>query len=114
MQTDRELLELAAKAAGYTIHENGRDVNGLPWYWCDELGDVFDPLHDDGAALRLAAKLRIDIEWDEQPGGRTVEAYQRAGESYFCATEAEADYRRAIVRAAAGIAQAKEGASNAS
>ena len=107
--THRELLELAAKAVG--LRGCASDINpsgaiafrvmpgdGSFYYW--------NPLDDDGDALRLAAKLRIDIEWDEQPGGRTVEAYQRAGESYFCATEAEADYRRAIVRAAAAIGKA--------
>jgi len=66
----------------------------------------FSPLTDDGDALRLAVRLGIDIEWDEQPAGRTVEAYQRGEESCFCATEAEADYRRAIVRAAAAIGEA--------
>lgn len=52
--TDRERLELAAKAAGITeetqqILEAG--INGCRW----------NPLDDDGDALRLAVKLRINI-----------------------------------------------------
>lgn len=54
---DRELLELAAKAAGV------RD-----FVFCAETGAPFDavgywnPLEDDGDALRLAVKLRIDLK----------------------------------------------------
>lgn len=58
--TDRELLELAAKAAGikyhsYVDHElYGRGIN---------IGEVdvplWNPLTDDGDALRLAVKLKI-------------------------------------------------------
>ena len=59
--TDREMLELAAKAAGYVFGEYGgepaRQVTtkiGAAWiYW--------NPLTDDGDALRLAVKLRIDL-----------------------------------------------------
>ena len=109
MTTDRELLELAAKAAGLRVrtwegHSGARcaiddDRHGLMWM----------PLTDDGDALRLAAKLKIDIEWQATnpfPEPR-VEAYQRNDEgTYFCADEHEDDYRRAIVRAAAAIGKA--------
>ena len=113
--TDRELLEMAAKAAGIPIDRSetngggvGNDGFGLTGdLMLDWHNDIrWNPLRDDGDALRLAVKLRIDIEWDEQTAGRTVEAYQRGEESCFCATEAEADYRRAIVRAAAAIGEA--------
>ena len=64
---------------------------------------------ESGDALRLAAKLKIDIEWQATnpfPEPR-VEAYQRNDEgAYFCADEHEDDYRRAIVRAAAAIGEA--------
>lgn len=122
--TDRELLELAAKAAGY------------PWrFWNDDFGyavleeDVskpeprlccptpWNPLVYDADALRLAAKLKIDIEWQATnpfPEPR-VEAYQRNDEgTYFCADEHEDDYRRAIVRAAAEIGKAMEGGQHGS
>ena len=103
MTTDRELLELAAKAAGYEYAKHGGYivVDGIPGNW--------NPLTDDGDALRLAAKLKIDIEWQATnpfPEPR-VEAYQRNDEgAYFCADEHEDDYRRAIVRAAAAIGKA--------
>jgi hypothetical protein len=56
--TDRELLELAAKAYGITRKwENGRGIVIL-----DENGAYcWDPLIDDGDAFRLAAKLGIII-----------------------------------------------------
>ena len=103
MTTDRELLELAANAAGYEYAKHGGYivVDGIPGNW--------NPLTDDGDALRLAAKLKIDIEWQATnpfPEPR-VEAYQRNDEgAYFCADEHEDDYRRAIVRAAAAIGKA--------
>jgi len=101
--TDRELLEMAAKAAGYEYAKHGGYivVDGIPGNW--------NPLTDDGDALRLAAKLKIDIEWQATnpfPEPR-VEAYQRNDEgSYFCSDEHEDHYRRAIVRAAAEIGKA--------
>ena len=88
--SDEELTALAAKAFGNAQHG-------------------FSPLSDDGDALRLAAKLKIDIEWQATnpfPEPR-VEAYRRNDEgTYFCADEHEDDYRRAIVRAAAAIGKA--------
>lgn len=60
--TDRELLELAAKAAGYDLHiwgakgsENVAIMN-LP------NSPRWNPLTDDGDAFRLAAQLRAEIE----------------------------------------------------
>jgi len=68
--TDRELLELAAKAASITppsaddVDEIGRqyvDSLGLwvgePWGW-----HWWNPLADDGAALRLATRMLVDVE----------------------------------------------------
>ena len=51
--TDRELLEAAAKA-----------VNGGAWHPLthDTPSGKWNPLDDDGDALRLAVKLRINIE----------------------------------------------------
>lgn len=70
MTTDRELLELAAKAAGivnYTFHdgvfqpkcifvETGSRRGDSGYYW--------SPLTDDGDALRLAVKLNLTIDFD--------------------------------------------------
>ncbi len=53
--TDRELLEMAAKAAGY-------DVTWLKdSQFIHDGDDWWDPLTDDGDALRLAVKLRMQV-----------------------------------------------------
>ncbi len=61
MKYDRELLELAAKAAGIHIHSwnfAGYAIiagpDGRPMGW--------NPLLDDGDTLRLALALNIDIQ----------------------------------------------------
>ncbi|MBO0943540.1 hypothetical protein J1N44_17945 [Acidovorax temperans] len=107
--TDRELLELAALAAGVDL--STRKWHGR-WYVSPEPNiKNWNPLTDDGDALRLAAKLKIDIEWQATnpfPEPR-VEAYQRNDEgTHFCADEHEGDYRRAIVRAAAEVGKAMQ------
>ena len=56
MFTDHELLKLAAKAAGYNF-ENGVLKN----LGSDFEYDGWNPLTDDGDALRLAVTLRIDL-----------------------------------------------------
>ena len=62
VETDRELLELAAKAARYQYAKHGGYivVDGIPGNW--------NPLTDDGDALRLAVRLKIDIEFDDLNG----------------------------------------------
>lgn len=63
MNTDLELLQLAAKAAGYEINFDdsindyfihGYDDNGDPHSW-------WNPLIDDGDALRLSVRLHIHL-----------------------------------------------------
>lgn len=111
MSTDRELLELAAKAAGIPIGE--WDETDSAFYWFDRPGGcLWNPLTDDGDALRLAVKLCINIEHMETMGRVThgVNCWPRGrgdcaateppGEDYRAAT------RRAIVRAAAEIGRA--------
>ena len=101
---DRELLELAAKAAGYDYASPAGYivVDGIPGNW--------NPLDDDGDALRLAVKCRIDVVWSSC--GRVV-AYWHAGNGdypYHCMESSREDElggaRRAIVRAAAEIGRA--------
>jgi len=93
--TDRELLELAAKAAGIEIKcvlgETFWKPDGIPW----------NPLTDDADALRLAVKLRITPHID----GNLTDAESTAGfatEPHF--NDPYAATRRAIVRAAAALA----------
>lgn len=114
VETDRELLELAAKAywgteiddvcsvrwleeeqaVGYT-HADNQDHNG-----CDvEL--VWNPTTDDGDALRLAVKLRLHVSVFADAIGigmpsRGYEESKWVGDPY-------AATRRAIVLAAAAI-----------
>jgi len=133
---DRELLELAGKAAGMHVLMEGQKWPDDPvgWFFC-QVGDnrpaLYDrangamtrwaPLDDDGDALRLAVKLRLDIchnhPADQQPW---VLAERQGCEGVFgpvCCVEDEFDEqerqrstRCAIVRAAAAIQQAKEAA----
>lgn len=115
--TDRELLELAAKAAGYA-DTKWQDMRG--WgeiryglseaLYIQERDSYWNPLVRDGDALRLAAKLQIDLDWQETSGfpEPTVEAYRKKWDhGYFCASEDKEHYRRAIVRVAAEIAKEK-------
>jgi hypothetical protein len=55
--TDIELLELAAKAAKYKLVPNIKE--GYP-LWIVGLG-IWNPLQDDGTALRLLINLRMDL-----------------------------------------------------
>lgn len=94
--TDNELLELAAKAAGM---DPPFDTNGVwsAWVGDAEHGHWWDPLNDDGDALRLAVKLHMLCDFGSH--GVLVEAKNGPGPC----TEVS-DYRRAIVRAAAELA----------
>lgn len=104
--TDRELLELAAKAAGI----DGRIkewVNAGPDFIRPE-GDVWNPLEDDGDALRLAVKLRIQI--DPLPkqvfvgwGFRTHTPQRNHEKAEFYKDDEMAATRRCIVMAAAEL-----------
>ncbi|WP_236233652.1 hypothetical protein [Pseudomonas tohonis] len=62
---DRELLEMAARAAGisYTWCESWKCMarplfSGDGW----DYSATWSPLHDDGDALRLAVALRLDLQ----------------------------------------------------
>jgi len=94
-QTDRELLEMAAKAAGYDIqpHPNRRSCRDL-FFLCNNRN--WNPLADDGDALRLAVKLNL---W---------EAVRLAHRLVSDTVDLYAATRRAIVRAAAAIGEAMQ------
>jgi hypothetical protein len=90
--TDRELLELAAKVAGKMVKADGI-------YQFDD----WDPLTNDGDALRLAVKCGICFG-PNLDGDRAV-AYGEDGRNIveLHGTDPYAATRRAIVRAAAEI-----------
>lgn len=103
--TDRELLEKAAKA-----HGNIRQPEGCADFMDDDTGDWWNPLIDDGDALRLAVKLHLnltlipshegyealtDVSVPAKNGVIDVHEYHR--------DDAYAATRRAIVRAAAAM-----------
>lgn len=99
---DKELLELAAKAAG--INVKWVRNSGCFYYDDDETGhEEFDPLSRDGQALRLAVKLQLDM-WIGD-GGTEVECGKRRKPVTQIANNGDpcAATRRAIVRAAAEI-----------
>lgn len=99
--TDKELLELAAKAAGINVvcfdtERNALKINGgSPSRW--------NPLTDDGDALRLAVKLGLSIRIAKKAGFTWVNGFE--GSTPHSDNPHEAT-RRAITRAAAEIGKA--------
>jgi hypothetical protein len=113
---DKELLEFAAKAAGFGSPEKGRTCwteseyprnsgkHGALWNYVGhmDMAELWNPLTDDGDALRLAVKLEINVL-------PIMEVSSARNPSYttWCNEDASADSyaatRRAIVRAAAEI-----------
>ena len=104
--TDRELLELAAKAAGWESWDWLED-DALNVYAKDGRHDVFEPLTDDGDALRLAVKLWLTVQVDDED----CRTYVVGSTGQCIGTEPHGDdpdaaTRRAIVQAAAEIGRA--------
>lgn len=105
--SDRELLELAAKAAGIPVHDLYDDIG--------DNGGVerngWNPLTDDGDALRLAVKIACDIYIDASKGyvdvvtssGIMPREWELSDGNRQTLQEAT---RRAIVRAAAETGEA--------
>ena len=101
---DKELLELAAKAAGFTLEEHFDDEQYYPW--CATTEAFWNPLIDNGDAFALMVKLKIDVALynncvsvDDMP----LEFY---GDDPCAAT------RRGIVEAAAEIGREMETSDN--
>lgn len=105
--TDRELIEAAAKAAGYVVSPTGR-TDGNFLVLTNNDGDfVWNPLTDDGDAFRLACKLGVTIDYEQDDRGNedAAWAYREGSRGTVVAFGADryAATRRAIVRAAAAI-----------
>jgi len=110
--TDRELLEFAAKAAGIELqwHKSAltREAMPTPTYYTPECGNVFwNPLDDDGDALRLAVKRGFHVSIDRNESTRILDEFDGVilvHMHFECGPEVAT--RRAIVRAAAEIGKA--------
>lgn len=113
---DRELLELAAKAAGMPPPDGFHPTAGFVWIKANDgvrRETRWNPLTDDGDALRLAVALGIVAKYEHNaPPELKIPrecgvAITNAGQWF---SEAGADpcaaTRRAIVRAAAALATA--------
>lgn len=114
---DRELLDLAAKAAGMPpLH----DEHGIfsAWVGDPERGQWWNPLEDDGDALRLAVKLGLTLrlnqfdEWTQVFAGDCYARMTPAVSEHIGRTHEEQTIeqatRRAIVRAAAEMGKAMQ------
>jgi hypothetical protein len=113
--TDREVLEAAAKAAGVVVEWRESGELGALFVACakpfegEVVFRVWNPLADDGDALRLAVKLEMDVfiragRWSEAvvPMTTTIQEIHSDFADPFAAT------RRAIVRAAASVVVQRE------
>ena len=114
-QINRQLLELAATAAGWMPNNS--------WAWCANAGKngafcyrlngemiVWNPLDDNADAFNLAVKLRIEIAYNEE--NKCVCRFWTNTKGFMAVAERITDdphaaTRRAIVRAAAEIAKSK-------
>jgi hypothetical protein len=105
-RTDRELLELAAKAADVHLEWDGPMELWQPMYYEGKTYHAWDPLLDDATALRLAVRLSISV----YHAVSVVHARGYCGE--YCTEPYREDQcaavRRAIVRAAAAMAEGGE------
>jgi hypothetical protein len=109
--TDKELLELAAKAIEQDTNywregHLGKFDNGQGFV--NKNGRIWNPLTDDGDALRLTAKLNMGIRFEVQSDGPIV-VCSLEWSNTLCAVIEDFNKdpytatRRAIVKAAAEI-----------
>ena len=118
--SDRELLEKAAKAVGLHFHGH-RETKTIAAAWVSTTGNTDDwfcwnPLTDDGDALRLAVKLKIEVYQGDNDGPCASAGYfsgnantqrQRFMIERHSDSDPYAATRRAVVRAAAAIGGAQ-------
>ncbi len=106
--TDRELLELAAKAAGIQFSELGGGARYAPQPGIMQPYVPWNPLAEDGDALRLVVKCNLHV----CVGYGSVSACLQDDGSFHRIEEIKDDpyaaTRRAIVRTAAEIGKGME------
>lgn len=104
---DRELLEMAAKAAGYQVDTGFADC---PLIFGEDAGHdgprEWNPLEDDGDALRLAAGLCLNVLSSEACVVAEDEKGVECIEYFYGPEDYTSGWRRAIVSAAAEIGKA--------
>lgn len=108
--TDRELLERAAKAAGRRIHWSGNVAVLDDFQPGTDQCSAWNPLADDGDAFAL--EVAADIVSGPGVGNQQWASWHADGKTFFESNERpdgsadpRAARRRAIVRAAAEMAQ---------
>lgn len=100
--TDRELIEAAARAIGKHLRLDILHDTSRPW-------GGWNPLEDDGEALRLAVQLGLWIACDNELGQSFAADDPEGGGrvaliEWHSASDSQEATRRAIVRAAAELA----------
>ena len=107
--TDHELIETAAKAAGYVLTDGSSGYRSFRCYG----GKEWNPLADDGDALRLAVRLGLRITPGKYKGdGTSVDPVRDSTAGCTCfRDDVNEQTRRAIVTAAAEIGKARAAAS---
>lgn len=120
MKTDRELLELAARAAGYgfRISQEWHNKGTIEIYIKDSAPadhlcwHTWNPLTDDGDALRLAVLCKLDIlpvgaftANENKICALVQDGYDKINEVVPHDDNPMQAVRRAIVRAAAAIGE---------
>lgn len=111
MKTDRELLQLAAKTIGLELEGDlyGNPGPWMPMYYQGKTYHPWNPLKDDGDALRLANELELNI-FHSRGNAYAMESESDQSDEQIvshrnCKDKNEA-MRRAIVRVAAEIGKA--------
>lgn len=106
-EAERQLLEMAAKAAG-------KDLSGWDWGggrdgfyrpWPKDGPEYWNPLHDDGDEARLEAALMLHVEWHPALDEVCVGKYPNFAREIFSNHSGDKQKARrwAGVRAAAAI-----------
>lgn len=108
--SDRELLELAAKAAGYTSYGYAELIGGCPALCLREADftGMWAPLTDDGDALRLSVKCGIGMVHHLGWGQVFHPSLDGERMDFHYDPNAQTATRRAIVCAAAALAQTRD------
>lgn len=78
--TDRELLELAAKAGGLTVIGH-RDIGVMIRSEACKSGFCWNPMIDDGDNARLESSMGFDVSWYD--GGVLVGPRSKPGSAHF-------------------------------